>query len=530
MNDFIPVLFVAGIIVVGIVLVIMLIQNLLIVVPPNKVLVISGRSRQTAEGDTVGYRVIRGGRAFRIPLLEKVSWMDLTTIPLDLTVENAYSRGGIPLKIHAVANVKINGSDPQLGNAIERFLDVPRASLTNIVRDTLEGNLRGVIATLTPEEINQDRLRFAESLIEEAEHDMNNLGIKLDTLKIQNVSDIAGYLESIGRRQTAEVLKEARVAEAERNAEATQSEAQAVQRAQVTQSIAQQAILEEQNKLEVRRTELGAIQLSRQNEATVESELAKVRATQNFEQEQAALEALLRQKKAEAQRQARVIEAEQNAEAAEAEAQARQRSVIAQTASQQAILERENELRVRRAELEAVAASRENEAKVGAERARVVAEQQLEQERIILNQKRLEADVVAPARAHREAELLAAQAAAAPIIEEGRAKAEAVRLMVEAFRDAGPEGERAYVLNMLPAIIEQITGSVRGMQIDKVTVIDSGDGRAVRSAMQTMPANIIGLVEQVENATGVNLLSMLQGRFTPGETPAPKDVPSVAND
>lgn len=150
MNDFIPFVIVAGIIVVGIVLVIMLIQNLLIVVPPNKVLVISGRSRQTAEGDTVGYRVIRGGRAFRIPVLEKVSWMDLTTIPLDLSVENAYSRGGIPLKIHAVANVKINGSDPQLGNAIERFLDVPRASLTNIVRDTLEGNLRGVIATLTP--------------------------------------------------------------------------------------------------------------------------------------------------------------------------------------------------------------------------------------------------------------------------------------------------------------------------------------------------------------------------------------------
>ncbi|MFK7600653.1 hypothetical protein ACI3L1_00430 [Deinococcus sp. SM5_A1] len=94
------------------------------------------------------------------------------------------------------------------------------------------------------------------------------------------------------------------------------------------------------------------------------------------------------------QRQVRVIKAEQNAEA-----WARQRSVIAQTASQQASLERENELRVRRAELEAVAASRENEAKVGAECARVVVEQQLEQERIILNHIRLEADMVAPASA-----------------------------------------------------------------------------------------------------------------------------------
>ncbi|CAM3847546.1 hypothetical protein DESA109040_22500 [Deinococcus saxicola] len=121
MNDFIPILIVAVIIAVGVLLVIMLIQNLLIVVLPNKVLVISGRSRQTA----VGYRVVRGGRAFRIPLLKKVSWMDLTTILLDLTVENACSRGGIPLKIHAVADVRINGGDPQLGNAIERFLAVP---------------------------------------------------------------------------------------------------------------------------------------------------------------------------------------------------------------------------------------------------------------------------------------------------------------------------------------------------------------------------------------------------------------------
>ncbi|MFK7600652.1 hypothetical protein ACI3L1_00425 [Deinococcus sp. SM5_A1] len=101
--------------------------------------------------------------------------------------------------------------------------------------------------------------------------------------------------------------------------------------------------------------------------------------------------------------------------------------------------------------------------------------------------------------------------------------------MVEAFRDAGPEGERACVLNILPALGVQITGSVRGMQIDKVTVTDSGDGRA-RGAIQTMPANIIGLVEQVENATGVNLLSMLQHRVTPGETPAPKETVSAAND
>ncbi|AZI43587.1 flotillin family protein [Deinococcus psychrotolerans] len=414
----------AAIVLFGILLVLLMIRTLLIIVPPNKVVVISGRSRVTAEGDSVGYRVIRGGRAFRIPLLEKVAWMDLTTIPLDLRVENAYSKGGIPLTVHAVANVKINAHEPQLSNAIERFLDTDRKQLTSIVRDTLEGNLRGVVATLTPEEINEDRLRFAEGLIGEAEHDLGNLGIKLDTLKIQNVSDASGYLDSIGRRQTADVLKEARVAEAERNAEATESEAKARQRAEVAQAISSQAVLEQQNMLRIRTAELGA-----------------------------------------------------------------------------------------------VAASKENEAKVTAERARVVAEQQLEQERVILNAKRYEADVVAPARAQREAKMLEAQAAAAPIIEEGRAKAEAVRLMTEAFRQAGSEGERAYILNMLPGIVSEFAGAVRGMQIDKITVLDSGSGQATRSAIGTLPGNIVSLIEQVENATGVNLLTALQLRSTPSAAP-----------
>ena len=423
----------AAIVLVGFLVVLFMIQALLIIVPPNRVLVISGRSRTTGEGDSVGYRVIRGGRAFRIPLLEKVAWMDLTTIPLDLRVENAYSKGGIPLTIHAVANVKINAHEPQLSNAIERFLDVDRKQLTNIVRDTLEGNLRGVVATLTPEEINQDRLRFAEELIGEADHDLGNLGIKLDTLKIQNVSDGSGYLDSIGRRKTADVLKEARVAEAERDAEATQAEAQARQRAQVAQAISSQAVLEQQNTLRIRTAELNAISLSK-----------------------------------------------------------------------------------------------ENQAGVTAEQARVVAEQQLEQERVILNAKRYEADVVAPARAQREAKLLEAQAAAAPIIEEGRAKAEAVRLMTEAFRQAGSEGERAYVLNMLPGIVSEFADAVRGMQIDKLTVLDSGSGQATRNAIGTLPGNIVSLIEQVENATGVNLLSALQLRNAPA--PESKVPVGSAND
>jgi len=519
-------LILVGLVVLGVIFAIIAIQNFLIVVPPNKILVISGRSRKTAEGDTIGYRVIRGGRAFRIPIFERIAWMDLTTIPLELTVQNAYSKGGIPLAVHAVANVKVNANEPYLSNAIERFLELPRAAVTQITKDTLEGNLRGIIATLTPEEINEDRLRFAEALIEEAEHDMHKLGMQLDTLKIQNVSDEGGYLDSIGRRRTAEVLKEARIAEAERNAEASQAEAQAQQRAQVAQAVAQRAIIEEQNRLEVRRTELDATAQARKSEVAVEAELARFRAQQAYEQERLALEAEVRRKAAETNRDARVSEVEREADAQEAEARTKQRAQVVQAAAQQAVIEEQNKLRVRTAELNAIAAAKENEAQVHAQQARVQAEQQLEAQRILLNQKRYEADVVTPARAEREAKLLQAQAEAAPIIEEGRARAEAFRLMVQAFQQAGSDGERAFVLNMLPGIVEQFADSVKQVHIDKLSVIDSGNGRGFQSALTNMPAGIIGLVEQVENATGVNLLSALTSRMQP--TPVPPLAPQPA--
>jgi flotillin len=87
-----------------------------------------------------------------------------------------------------------------------------------VARETLEGNLRGVLATLTPEEVNHDREKFARELLHEADHDLARLGLELDTLKIQHVSDDKGYLDSMGRRQTAELLKKSRISEADNQA------------------------------------------------------------------------------------------------------------------------------------------------------------------------------------------------------------------------------------------------------------------------------------------------------------------------
>ena len=196
---------------------------------PNEVLVFSGGQRASSAsgaGRKVGYRIIKGGRAVRIPLLETVDSMDLTNMPIEVGVQGAYSKGGIPVNVHGIANVKIAGEQPVLDNAIERLLGVDRGQVMQMAKDTLEGNLRGVLATLTPEELNQDKIKFAQSLLVEAEDDLRRLGLELDTLKIQDVSDDVNYLDSIGRKQSAEVQKKALIAEARAKAEsATQAAA-----------------------------------------------------------------------------------------------------------------------------------------------------------------------------------------------------------------------------------------------------------------------------------------------------------------
>ena len=419
-------LILGGAIALVVIVVLMMVKSLIIICPPNRVAVISGRTRQLSDGRTVGYRSIRGGRTLRVPVLEKVAWMELNTIPIEVAVQNAYSKGAIPLNVQGIANVKVSSMVGLLQNSVERFLDVPQAHIAAIAKETLEANLRGVLATLTPEEVNEDRLKFAETLMAEADDDIKTLGLELDVLKIQNVTDEVGYLDSVGRRRTAEVLKEARVAEAQRKAEAEESEALARQRAEI---------------------------------ATAQADLQ--------------------------------------------------------------IVEQQNALRVRQAELEALAGAAEAEAKVAGEKARVVAEQALEAERVSLETKRLEADVVAPARADLEAKELAAKADAAKIIEEGNAQVEVFRRLVDQYQQAGDDAQRVFVLRMLPEIIDKLVSTVAAVDIEKVSIIDSGGrGTGLPGFVNQLPASVISLAEQIETATGVDLFSSMRPDATPPATTA----------
>ncbi len=257
---------------------VLVVKNSLYVCQPNEVLVFSGRRRRTTDGREVGYRIIKGGRAFRVPILESVSRMDLTNMIIEVTVRNAYSKGGIPLVVQGVANIKVPGEEPLIHNALERFLGRDRNDIMRVARETLEGNLRGVLALLTPEQVNQDKEAFAMKLAEEAEHDLNRIGLVLDTLKIQNVTDEVGYLDALGRMRSAEVRRRARVAEAEAQAEAAEVKWQNHMQAEVAKLDAEIQVARQDNERRITDARSRREALIAEQQAEVQAALAQARA------------------------------------------------------------------------------------------------------------------------------------------------------------------------------------------------------------------------------------------------------------
>jgi flotillin len=414
----------AGATLVGLMLFVWMAKRFLIICPPNMLLVLSGGKHQSRDGKTVGYRVVQGGRAWRIPILETASFMDMTTIPISVQVQNAYSKNSIPLEVHAIANVKLSGHEEIVMNAVERFLGRDRSEIQRVCKETLEGALRGVLARLTPEEVNEDRLKFAAEISDDVEDDLKKLGLQIDTLKIQSVSDEKEYLDSIGRVRIAEAIKRAEIAES-----------------------------------------------NARNEANKESANAKALGD------------------------------------------------VAQENAQKMILQKQNELRRIRAELEAQSESEEKKAVAAGEAARAVAEQELQGIRSKLEQIRLQADVVIPWEAKKSQQEFESRAQAAPLAENGRAVAEALKLIADTWRSAGPDAKEIFLIQQLDQILADVADHLKQVDLGDVHVIDPGDGRALPKLVAGYPAMVAAVLAELRASTGVDIPAILGRRLEAAALP-----------
>jgi flotillin len=259
------------------------VTRFLYICPPSEIFIFSGKKHRLGDGSTVGFKVIHGGRAFRIPLLETVSKMDVRLFGVEVGVANAFSRGGIPLTVHAIANVKINTLRTHVTQAVERFLGMPQSQVQQVAKQTLEGVLREVLSQLTPEEVNEDRLKFAETLMRNAKDDFDKLGLELDVLKVQHVADDQKYLANLGRAQIANMIRDAQNAENEAEQVVAQAQALARQRAESAQNQAEAMVLQKKNGYRAEIAKLEAEAKAIENEAVVAAETARATAEQELQ-------------------------------------------------------------------------------------------------------------------------------------------------------------------------------------------------------------------------------------------------------
>jgi len=407
--------FLIGVFIIVCLIILAFIKANLTICHPNEILVFSGRKRRIKDGERVGYRVIKGGRGFKIPIIESVSRLPLNIITIDFELTGALTNGVIPINIQAMANVKIAGSEEQgLSNALERFLGKNVDDISRVAKENIEGSLRGVLATLTPEEANAKRLEFADKVAHDARNDLTMLGLVLDTFKIKSISDNEGYLEAIGRRKNAEVRRDAKITEAN-----TEAEAQIVA------------------------------------------------------------------------------------------AEAKTKGSVAAAMADMRIVEAENELRVKRANLAAEANRNEAISVLATDIARVEEQQKLEKLRLEMNKSKYEADIVIPARAEREAKELKAIGEAARIAEDGKATAEAVKVLREQWEKE--DTRELFLIQQLPDILDKVTRVLSdNLSIDKVTIVDSGDGRGMPAYVNGVAGSIVAIFEQIKNATGLDIAEILK--------------------
>lgn len=475
-------------------------------VPPNEVAVFTGRGAP---------KVVRGGARFRVPGIERVDVMSLEPFNVNINLQNALSNNGVPVNVEAVGLVRIGSADEAVQTAVQRFLTSDPSGLQRQINDILSGSLRGIIATMTVEDLNSNRETLARSVVEEAGADLARIGMEVDVLKIAGISDRNGYLESLGQRRIAEVKRDATVGTAEADRDAQIRSAKARQEGSVAQAEADTAIAAANQRRDVELARLRAQTEAENAQADQAGPLAQAKATKDVgiarEQAEAArVEARTeverkRAMQAQAALQADVIapaEAERQAAIARAEGERRASILRAEATAESARQFGAAEADARKSQADALRAER------AAAADGLRAEKQAEADGLL---------------AKLEAEAAGKQKAVEALRAERDAEADGVRAMLEA--EAAGKRQVAEALNsfsegaarllMLPdvlrALVEATAKSAEQVAaIEKISIIGGAETAqsAIGSILGITPQTVAGVIESLQS-TGVDIVGLL---------------------
>ena len=492
---FIPVVVV--LVVVALIVAMALFSHNYLKVPPNAVAIFSGRKRKLPDGKAVGYRMVKGGASFRFPLLEQVDYLSLNVFTIPLEIKRAYTLKGVPISVKAVANVKIKSDDLSLGAAAERFLGMQPDQIQRVIFQTLEGHLRAILGTLTVEEVNSDRQSFAQKLTSEAAQDLERMGIGVDVLTVQEISDEEGYLDALGKKRTAEVKRDGTIGEAEATRDAKIKSALAMQEGEKAKFDADANIAAAQRDFQVKQAQYQAEIETQKAKAAQAGPLADAVAKQGVVAEQVHVERVRTQEEIAVQEQ---------------EVQRKQKELEATIIK---AAEAERQAAILRAEAKKQAAILEAEGAKAAQIAMAEAEQEK------LKQEGLGHAAAVEAQGRAEAAKIEAMglAQARAIEAQGVAEAQAILKKAEAWKQFNDAAKLQTILEKLPSVLQASAGIFGAVaaplgNIDKVVVIEQGNGGGgdgmggIGRIARTGPALVFSLLQQLQ-AMGLDLPTVL---------------------
>ena len=211
---------------VGALIIYVLVRNRWKKAGPDEALIVYGKRKLWGrkvigdEGQIEGFRIVRGGGTFVWPVWEQHEFLSLKMMTLDIDLHHVYTVQGIPINVRAVAQVKVKGDFDHIRKAAEGFLGLPTEQIQSTIKETVSGHLRGIIGTLTIEELYRDQKRFQDSVRVEAHEDLREMGFEFRSFVFQEIQDDEGYLNALGQPKIQQALKNARIATAQADRDA----------------------------------------------------------------------------------------------------------------------------------------------------------------------------------------------------------------------------------------------------------------------------------------------------------------------